>query len=170
MTFWGGGPGCGEPWAQLASCRASRSFPASSRDAPRASRDQPSFRRTWCESSRYWSGGGPVSRPISWLAALEPSRARRGLGELLSRGLVTNDRFDPLRAGSQDALLALSAARSARTAGLAIAGDRGGAIGSTRGSVVATGLCRGPSIREAHLPRLGRGPGGERVWRARRGG
>ncbi len=34
-------------------------------------------------------------------SALEPSRARAALDELLRRGLVTNDRFDPLRAGSK---------------------------------------------------------------------
>ncbi len=45
---------------------------------------------------------------------------RRALGELMNRGLVTNDRFDPLRAGSQAALRALSEASSSRRAGMSV--------------------------------------------------
>ena len=61
-----------------------------------------------------------VSRPIwrGW-PAIEPSRVGIGAdGELMNRGLVTNDRFDPLRAGSQATLRALSEASSSRRAGL----------------------------------------------------
>ncbi len=79
--------------------------------------------------------GASFATDLARLAAIEPSRARRALGELMGRGLVTNDRFDPLSAGSQDALLALSeAARSARQPGWSLRmRPRRSLIGSTEG-------------------------------------
>jgi ATP-dependent Lhr-like helicase len=62
--------------------------------------------------------GASFATDLARLATIEPSRARRALGELMSRGLVTNDRFDPLRAGSGEALRALNEARSSRASGL----------------------------------------------------
>ncbi len=64
--------------------------------------------------------GASFATDLARIAAIEPSRARRALGELMGRGLVTNDRFDPLRAGSQEALRALTEASSSRRAGLSV--------------------------------------------------
>jgi ATP-dependent Lhr-like helicase len=61
--------------------------------------------------------GASYATDLARLAGIEPSRARRALVELLHCGLVTNDRFDPVRAGSQDALRALSDASVSRRAG-----------------------------------------------------
>jgi ATP-dependent Lhr-like helicase len=49
----------------------------------------------------------------------EPSQVRGSLKGLMRRGLVTNDRFDPVREGSDGVLEALSAAGMARRTGLA---------------------------------------------------
>jgi ATP-dependent helicase Lhr and Lhr-like helicase len=67
--------------------------------------------------------GASFATDLARLTAIEPSRVRRGLGEFMCRGLVTNDRFDPLRAGAQAALLALNEARASRRGGFA---PRGG--------------------------------------------
>jgi ATP-dependent Lhr-like helicase len=48
---------------------------------------------------------------------LEPSRTRAALRGLMRRGLVTNDRFDPLRPGSEALADALAEAALARAAG-----------------------------------------------------
>ena len=64
----------------------------------------------------------PVSRPI-WRGWRRSSRRGCGerLGELMNRGLVTNDRFDPLRARlAGGAARALSEARQSRRAGLSV--------------------------------------------------
>jgi ATP-dependent Lhr-like helicase len=61
--------------------------------------------------------GASFATDLARLSAIEPSRARRALNELMNHGLVTNDRFDPLRAGSQEALRALTDASSARLSG-----------------------------------------------------
>jgi ATP-dependent Lhr-like helicase len=47
----------------------------------------------------------------------DPSRLRRALAELMSRGLVTNDRLDPLRAGGLEMLHALVEAGASGAAG-----------------------------------------------------
>ena len=64
--------------------------------------------------------GASFATDLARLAATEPSRVRRALGELMNRGVVTNDRFDPLRAGSHETLTALTEASSSRRAGLSV--------------------------------------------------
>ena len=64
--------------------------------------------------------GASFVTDLARLAAIEPSRTRRALGELMNQGLVTNDRFDPARAGSEETLRSLSDAATARRAGLAL--------------------------------------------------
>ena len=56
----------------------------------------------------------------------------------MNRGLVTNDRFDPLRAGSQEALRALTEASSSRRAGQRSGFVRGGRCRRAGGPVVAS--------------------------------
>jgi ATP-dependent Lhr-like helicase len=50
-------------------------------------------------------------------AKLEPTRVRRALEALMRRSLVTNDRFEPMRPGSQAALQSLDQAALERRAG-----------------------------------------------------
>ncbi len=62
--------------------------------------------------------GASFSIDLARELGLEPSRARTALDDLLRRGLVTNDRFDPLRPGAQavaEALAQVSAAATARS-------------------------------------------------------
>jgi ATP-dependent helicase Lhr and Lhr-like helicase len=61
--------------------------------------------------------GASFATDLARRAVIEPSRVRRALGELMNRGLITNDRFDPLRAGAQEALRVLTEASSSRRAG-----------------------------------------------------
>ena len=61
--------------------------------------------------------GASFATDLARIAGIEPSRVRRALGELMNRGVVTNDRFDPLRAGAQEVQRALSEAASSRRAG-----------------------------------------------------
>ena len=61
--------------------------------------------------------GASFATDLARFAAIEPSRARRALLELMNLGIATNDRFDPLRAGSQDALRVLSDASAAQRSG-----------------------------------------------------
>ncbi len=62
--------------------------------------------------------GASFATDLARVAGIEPSRVRRALYDLTNRGLVTNDRFDPLRAGSQETLRALSEAAASRRAGM----------------------------------------------------
>ncbi len=64
--------------------------------------------------------GASFASDLARVTGMEPTRVRRGQHELLLRGLVTNDRFDPVRAGSQETLMALTEARAARSAGFAM--------------------------------------------------
>jgi ATP-dependent Lhr-like helicase len=64
--------------------------------------------------------GASFATDLARLAAIEPSRARRALRELMNHGVVTNDRFDPARAGSEETLQSLSEAASARRSGLSL--------------------------------------------------
>ncbi len=74
---------------------------------------------------------------------MEPSRLHRALRELLGRGLVTNDRFDPLRSGSDSTLHALSRGRRNEPPGpLAPNPAEAGAGAAGRGAMVASGSCR----------------------------
>jgi ATP-dependent Lhr-like helicase len=61
--------------------------------------------------------GASFATDVARASALEPTRVRRALVELMARGLVTNDRFDPLRPGFQSTLKALSEAAAARRDG-----------------------------------------------------
>jgi ATP-dependent Lhr-like helicase len=58
--------------------------------------------------------GASFATDLARASGLEPSRVRCALVELMGRGRVTNDRFDPLRPGSQSTLQALTEAASAR--------------------------------------------------------
>jgi ATP-dependent Lhr-like helicase len=60
--------------------------------------------------------GASFATDVSRALGIEPSRTRRALRTLLCRGLVTNDRFDPLRAGAESMAEALAEASSAPTA------------------------------------------------------
>jgi ATP-dependent Lhr-like helicase len=64
--------------------------------------------------------GASFATDLARFTGLEPSRVRRALGELVERGLVTNDRFEPLRPGARSTLLALADATSARRGGLSV--------------------------------------------------
>jgi ATP-dependent Lhr-like helicase len=55
--------------------------------------------------------GASFAVELARAAGLEPSRLRRALFELLLRGRLTNDRFDPLRPGGSAMLEALDEAR-----------------------------------------------------------
>jgi ATP-dependent helicase Lhr and Lhr-like helicase len=61
--------------------------------------------------------GASFAAELARASGLEPSRVRRALLDLAGRGLATNDRFDPMRAGSDATLLALAEASRDRTAG-----------------------------------------------------
>jgi ATP-dependent Lhr-like helicase len=54
--------------------------------------------------------GASFATDLARVLALEPSRVRGALRALLRRGLVTNDRFDPLRPGAEAMLDALAEA------------------------------------------------------------
>jgi ATP-dependent Lhr-like helicase len=65
--------------------------------------------------------GASFATDIARALGLEPSRTRAALRGLLHRGLVTNDRFDPLRPGAAamaDALAAAALAPAARRPGV----------------------------------------------------
>jgi ATP-dependent Lhr-like helicase len=61
--------------------------------------------------------GASFAAELARTAGLEPSRVRRALLDLSARGLATNDRLDPMRAGSDATLLALAQAARDRDAG-----------------------------------------------------
>ncbi len=56
--------------------------------------------------------GASFATDLARFSGLEPSRLRRALRDLMLRGRVTNDRFDPLRPGAFDMLDALASARA----------------------------------------------------------
>jgi ATP-dependent Lhr-like helicase len=58
--------------------------------------------------------GASFATDLARVLGLEPSRVRGALRGLLRRGLVTNDRFDPLRPGAEAMLDALAEATTAR--------------------------------------------------------
>jgi ATP-dependent helicase Lhr and Lhr-like helicase len=60
--------------------------------------------------------GASFAVDLARLSGLGPSQTRGALRGLLRQGLVTNDRFDPVRGGSDGTLEALTEARSGRTA------------------------------------------------------
>ena len=57
--------------------------------------------------------GASFATDLARVSGLEPSRLRRALRDLMLRGQVTNDRFDPLRPGAFDMIDALVEARAA---------------------------------------------------------
>jgi ATP-dependent Lhr-like helicase len=61
--------------------------------------------------------GASFATDLARTSGIEPSRVRRALSGLMARGLVTNDRFDPLRPGAESALRALTEATSDRRDG-----------------------------------------------------
>ena len=61
--------------------------------------------------------GASFATDLARTSGIEPSRVRRALSGLMARGLVTNDRFDPLRPGAESALRALTEATSDRRGG-----------------------------------------------------
>jgi ATP-dependent helicase Lhr and Lhr-like helicase len=64
--------------------------------------------------------GATFTIDLARLSGVEPSQVRRALSGLMRRGLVTNDRFDPVRQGGDTTLQALSEATVARRAGLSL--------------------------------------------------
>ncbi len=69
--------------------------------------------------------GASFATDLVRVSGLEPSRVRAALEELLRRGEITNDRFDPLRAGSQAIAEALAEAAGSTP-------GRGGRLGRPR--------------------------------------
>ncbi|MGC8640671.1 MAG: Lhr family helicase, partial [Isosphaeraceae bacterium] len=63
--------------------------------------------------------GASFATDLARQAGLEPSRLRRALRELMEQGLVTNDRFDPVRPGALAMLDALAEAAEGRLLGRA---------------------------------------------------
>jgi ATP-dependent helicase Lhr and Lhr-like helicase len=61
--------------------------------------------------------GASFATDLARMGGIEPSQLHRTLRDLMGRGLVTNDRFDPLRPGSQSTLQALTEAASTSRAG-----------------------------------------------------
>jgi ATP-dependent Lhr-like helicase len=61
--------------------------------------------------------GASFATDLARLSGMEPSRVRRALRELMRLGLITNDRFEPARAGTGSALTALTEAATHRRAG-----------------------------------------------------
>jgi ATP-dependent Lhr-like helicase len=61
--------------------------------------------------------GASFVNELARVAGIEPSRVRRALVDLTAHGLVTNDRFDPMRPGGESTLLALAEAASDRRGG-----------------------------------------------------
>jgi ATP-dependent helicase Lhr and Lhr-like helicase len=61
--------------------------------------------------------GASFATDLARHAVIEPSAVRRALAGLMARGLVSNDRFDPLRPGSESTLDALSQAAESRRLG-----------------------------------------------------
>jgi ATP-dependent Lhr-like helicase len=61
--------------------------------------------------------GASFAAELARASGLEPSRVRRALLDLAGRGLSTNDRLDPMRAGSDATLLALAEASRDRATG-----------------------------------------------------
>ena len=59
--------------------------------------------------------GASFATDLARMSGLEPSRLRHALRELMLRGCVTNDRFDPLRPGAFEMLDALAEASETRT-------------------------------------------------------
>ena len=108
------GRGRGRPGASLASPSSRATSPGA---GPLARRSR-SPRRTRPGSSITWHvAGASFATDLARQLGLEPSRTRRALLDALRRGLVTNDRFDPLRPGAQamaEALAEASAARPSR--------------------------------------------------------
>jgi ATP-dependent Lhr-like helicase len=64
--------------------------------------------------------GASFAADLARLSGIEPSRVRLALDGLIGGGLVTNDRFDPLRQGSASMIQALSDARSTRRPGISL--------------------------------------------------
>ena len=103
--------------------RASRSSSRDSKDCQKPSRRPAELSADEQALLDLLDRQGRASRPI-WpgVPAIEPSRVRKAhWATLMNRGLVTNDRFDPLRAGSQATLRALPRRRHARRAGKSFA-------------------------------------------------
>ncbi len=61
--------------------------------------------------------GASFAAELARASGVEPSRVRRALLELAGRGLATNDRFDPMRAGGDATLSALAEASRDRAGG-----------------------------------------------------
>ncbi|HEY2156757.1 MAG TPA: hypothetical protein VGH33_14090, partial [Isosphaeraceae bacterium] len=70
------------------------------------------------------SKGASFTTDLARWSGLDPSRVRRALDALLRRGLVTNDRLDPLRPTSRDRIAVLDAAKSAKTGRPRLGGRR----------------------------------------------
>ncbi len=68
-------------------------------------------------------GAGFTTDFARW-TGLDPSRVRRALDALMRRGLVTNDRLDPLRPASRERIAALDAAKSPRSGRPRLGGRR----------------------------------------------
>jgi ATP-dependent Lhr-like helicase len=64
--------------------------------------------------------GASFAADLARRAGMEPSRVRLALDELVGRGLVTNDGFEPMRPASKATLLALDRAASMRQGGISL--------------------------------------------------
>ncbi len=101
--------------------------------------------------------GASFAADLARASGIEPSRVRRALLELSGRGLATNDRFDPMRAGADATLSALAEASQARAGGRSLRiRPRRSIAGPRRGTLVAPGprpgRCRGPAAGLGRAP------------------
>jgi ATP-dependent Lhr-like helicase len=94
--------------------------------------------------------GASFATDVARTARIEPSAARGALNSLMARGLVTNDRFEPLRAGSSAHLRALAEAAELRRSGrLLRARPRRSLVGPSEGRWSRLDLA--PSDPESNL-------------------
>ncbi len=92
-----------------------RDFPDLRRDGDPESQDLPADEARIREILE--RSGASFATDLARTSGIEPSRVRRALSGLMARGLVTNDRFDPLRPGADSSLQALNEATADRRNG-----------------------------------------------------
>ncbi len=92
-----------------------RDFPDLRRDGDPESQDLPPDEARIREILE--RSGASFATDLARTSGIEPSRVRRALSGLMARGLVTNDRFDPLRPGADSSLQALNEATTDRLNG-----------------------------------------------------
>jgi ATP-dependent helicase Lhr and Lhr-like helicase len=103
----------GEPRVAIVSREFAGNWPIAAADAELAAPPGPEGEAVLEQLRR---GGAQFAVDLARSTGLSPSRVRIALTGLVARGLVANDRFDPLRANGQSMSLALARAASASVA------------------------------------------------------